>query len=108
MSGSLASKAPCGTDSSYRLAASVLCAIAAVAVQAVEPWDHADVILRGPAGGNPYVDVQLRARFTQGDRVIDVPGFWDGDDVYRVRFSPPTVGTWHYVTSSNRDRKSVV
>jgi PKD repeat protein len=82
--------------------ASVLCAVAAVAVQAVEQWDHADVVLRGPAGGNPYIDVQLRARFTQGDRAIDVPGFWDGDDVYKVRFSPPTAGTWQYVTSSNR------
>jgi hypothetical protein len=50
------------------------------------------VVLRGPSGGNPYVDVQLRARFTQGDRTIEVLGFWDGDDVYKVRFSPPAPG----------------
>lgn len=85
-----------------RMAASVLCAFAAVAAQAVEQWGHADVVLRGPADGNPYIDVQLRAQFTQGDRTIDVPGFWDGDDVYKVRFSPPHSGTWQYVTSSNR------
>jgi PKD repeat protein len=73
-----------------------------VTARAVEQWEHADVVLRVPSGGNPYVDVQLRARFTQADRTIEVLGFWDGDDVYKIRFSPPAAGTWQYVTSSNR------
>ena len=74
----------------------------AVAVQAVEQWGHADVSFRGPAGGHPYVDVHLQAKFTQADQTIEVLGFWDGDDVYKIRFSPPAAGTWQYMTSSNR------
>ncbi|MEO6437087.1 MAG: DUF5060 domain-containing protein, partial [Tepidisphaeraceae bacterium] len=58
--------------------------------------------LSGPADGNPFVDVQLSARFAQGDRSIDVTGFYDGGGVYRVRFMPPTQGAWKYETRSNR------
>jgi len=73
-----------------------------VTARAVEQWGQGEIVLRGPSGGNPYADVQLRARFTQGDRTIEVPGFWDGDDVYKIRFSPPTPGAWRYATSCNR------
>lgn len=67
---------------------------------AVEQWGRHEISLRGPASGNPYLDVQWSATFTQGDRVIVVPGFWDGHDTYRVRFSPPTQGEWRYITRS--------
>ena len=30
------------------------------------------------------------------------PGFYDGDGVYKVRFSPPAQGEWRYETRSNR------
>lgn len=29
-----------------------------------------------------------------------VPGFYDGDGIYRVRFSPPEIGRWHYSVDS--------
>jgi len=97
---------PRGTNSRFHVPTNIpallLCALAAVAAQAVEQWDHGEVVFRGPSGGNPYADVSLRARFTQADRTIEVLGFWDGDDVYKVRFSPPAPGTWRYETSSNR------
>src|SRR5687768_16317611 len=54
-----------------------------------EQWDVYEVALRGPASGNPFVDVQLAARFTNGARTLDVSGFYDGDGVYRLRFMPP-------------------
>ena len=79
----------------------VLAALLPLSAPAAEQWGLAEVTLRGPSVGNPYVNVQLRARFTQGDRTIDVPGFWDGGDVYKVRFSPPTTGQWRYETKSN-------
>jgi len=31
-----------------------------------------------------------------------VPGFYDGEGVYRVRFMPDTTGAWRYETKSNR------
>lgn len=82
----------------------VLACFAAASVSAaeIEQWGVAELTFGGPSQGNPYLDIQLRATFTQGDRAITVPGFWDGGDVYKVRFSPPTPGQWQYRTSSNR------
>jgi hypothetical protein len=70
----------------------------------VNQWDIFEVSLPGPSDGEPFVDVTLSATFTQGDRSITAPGFYDGDGVYRVRFMPTTKGSWHYVTKSNRDQ----
>lgn len=78
------------------------CVALASPAGAVEQWDHAEVVLQGPDGGNPYLDVQLRARFVQGDRSILVLGFWDGGNVYKIRFMPPVPGVWQYETTSNR------
>ena len=77
-----------------------LSVLLACSVSAVERWGQHEVNLTGPASGNPYLDVQWSATFTQGDRAIVVPGFWDGAGTYRVRFSPPTPGEWRYETRS--------
>ncbi|MHB8903053.1 MAG: DUF5060 domain-containing protein, partial [Thermoguttaceae bacterium] len=66
----------------------------------VERWGVFEVALPGPRSGNPYVDVQWSATFSQGDQRITVPGFWDGGDTYKVRFSPPSAGEWRYETRS--------
>lgn len=66
-----------------------------------ERWGVYEVQLSGPATGNPFVGVSLSATFRQGEQEIEVPGFYDGDGTYRVRFSPPTEGRWTYETTSN-------
>ena len=38
---------------------------------------------------------------TLGHRTVDVAGFYDGDGIYRVRFSPDSVGRWSFETTSN-------
>ncbi len=58
--------------------------------------------LDGPREGNPYLDVELSFTFRQHGDGVTVPGFYDGDGVYRVRFSPPAQGEWRYETRSNR------
>lgn len=60
-----------------------------------------EVTLKGPTNGNPFLDVRFAARFAQGYDSIEVPGFYDGDGNYRVRFSPEKQGTWKYETSSS-------
>ena len=67
----------------------------------VEQWDVFEASFRGPSDANPFVDVKLSARFTQGDDTLTVAGFYDGDGTYRVRFSPPTQGEWTYQTASS-------
>ena len=40
-------------------------------------------------------------KFALGSRQVVVPGFYDGDGVYRVRFMPDTEGPWSFASSSN-------
>lgn len=71
-----------------------------------ERWGVYELSLEGPSEGNPFMGVSLSAEFTQGDRRIVVAGFYDGEGVYRVRFSPPTAGEWSYETTSNYEELS--
>jgi hypothetical protein len=84
-----------------------LCAAPANAIGAapahalVERWGSADIDLAGPATGNPFMEVELSAVFRQGQRELNVPGFYDGDGRYKIRFMPDSVGDWTYETRSN-------
>jgi hypothetical protein len=66
-----------------------------------EQWGIFEIELKGPASGNPFIDIQLTAEFTQGQDRLIVNGFYDGHGVYRIRFMPSSQGAWTYQTSSN-------
>lgn len=68
---------------------------------AVERWGSTDIVLAGPSTGNPFLDVELSATFRNGARTLKVPGFYDGDGRYIIRFMPDAVGAWEYETQSN-------
>ncbi len=68
----------------------------------VERWDYLELELKGPTAGNPFTDVALHARFTDGTTTVETPGFYDGEGVYRIRFMPPRPGRWTYETFANR------
>jgi hypothetical protein len=45
--------------------------------------------------------VELRVEFTSpSGKTVIVPGFWDGDKIWRVRFTPLEKGNWSYVTKA--------
>ena len=67
----------------------------------VEKWGLLEVALEGPSEGNPFREVRLSASVSKGARTINVPGFYDGDGTYRIRFMPDDEGTWTYRTSAN-------
>ncbi|MCF7669255.1 MAG: DUF4038 domain-containing protein [Verrucomicrobia bacterium] len=51
---------------------------------------------------NPFQDVDIEVRFTApSGEVTTVDAFWDGEDVWRVRFSPDELGVWRYTTVSS-------
>ncbi|MBZ5585088.1 MAG: DUF5060 domain-containing protein [Acidobacteriia bacterium] len=77
------------------------CCLSLWAADAVERWGVYEIVLKGPAGGNPFTGVRLGAQFRYRNRTVDVDGFYDGEGVYRVRFMPDETGEWTYVTSSN-------
>lgn len=72
----------------------------------LEQWGVFETALEGSAEGNPFVDTELTAVFTQGGRCMKISGFYDGGGIYRIRFSPPTQGEWTYQTQSNRPELS--
>src|ERR1035437_2062910 len=67
----------------------------------VERWGVFEISLPGPTNGNPFLEVKLSARFTQGDAAIAADGFYDGHGIYCVRFMPEKLGEWKYETASS-------
>ncbi|WP_443749334.1 DUF5060 domain-containing protein [Asticcacaulis solisilvae] len=67
----------------------------------VERWGLYEIALNGPVTGNPFVDVTLAAIFQNGGTTVTVPGFYDGNGVYRIRFSPPQAGNWTWTCASH-------
>jgi hypothetical protein len=66
-----------------------------------ERWGIFEISLQGPADGNPFSDVWLKASFSHGNKMVNVEGFYDGDGTYKIRFMPGETGEWKYKTSSN-------
>ena len=70
--------------------------------EVVERWGLFEAALKHTGDHkNPFTDVTLAARFTCGDKTVDVAGFHDGDKTWKVRFMPPALGKWTYKTKSN-------
>ncbi len=84
------------------LALQLLCSAALAAeTSPVEQWGTFELALTGSTNGNPFLEVELTARFTHGSNSVETAGFYDGDGIYRVRFMPETQGEWRYETKSN-------
>lgn len=51
---------------------------------------------------NYITDVRVRVRFEGPDgKEITQDAFWDGENIFKVRFSPPGPGIWRYKTISS-------
>lgn len=73
-----------------------------IAQDRIEKWDVFELTLKGPSTGNPFMGTSLLGRFTNGDKVYEQEGYYDGNGVYKIRFMPDKEGVWNYVTSSNK------
>ena len=74
---------------------------ATAATDDIEQWGRFETSVKGPSTGNPFVDVTFSAKFTLGHRTVDVPGFYDGNGVYKARFSPDSPGKWTFETAGS-------
>ena len=79
----------------------LLCSFSLYAQQATEKWKVFELTLHGISTGNPFKEVKLTGRFIKDNDTISVPGFYDGEGVYKIRFMPQTEGKWTYLTTSN-------
>jgi hypothetical protein len=81
--------------------------------QITHKWDVYTIIITSQRSySNPYIDIPvsrgndlLKASFTgvSGNAInkkIEVIGFWNGGNEWKVNFSPPESGEWKYITSS--------
>ena len=51
---------------------------------------------------NPVQDVGVTVEFSNDAEVSRVDAFWDGERCWRVRFSPPQVGSWSWRSHCSR------
>ena len=68
-----------------------------------QTWHPVEIELRADdPGENPYGSnlLSLEVEHASGTTAT-VPGFWDGDDVFRSRFVPSKPGTWSWRTTSS-------
>ena len=72
-------------------------------MDSVEKWGMYEVVLNGPTAGNPFIGIELSAEFTDGKRIFEPDGFYDGNGIFKIRFMPDREGVWSYKTKSNRD-----
>ena len=60
--------------------------------ESVEQWGIFELVFTGPGMGNPFTEVELSSEFQCGEKRVIVPGFYDGDGLYKVRFIPDIQG----------------
>ena len=67
----------------------------------VEKWGVFEVRMTGKAEGNPFADYEIRGTFTSAQESKTVPGFYDGNGEYVVRFMPDFEGAYHFTVSGS-------
>jgi uncharacterized protein DUF5060/uncharacterized protein DUF4038 len=75
----------------------------AAAPPSAPKWSVAELTLNASGRyANPYTEVEVSATFSgPGGIVKTVPGFWDGEGTWRIRFAPTREGTWTWSTASS-------
>lgn len=90
--------------SGWLIAGWLSCAIDAPALgmpTTLELYHVHDFQFRARVPGNPF-DVDLRGEFIgPGGTRITVPGFYDGENTWKIRFAPTVIGRWSLQTVSS-------
>lgn len=72
-------------------------------VLGIECWHVAELTLSSKVHyANPYADVKVSATFTGPEgQSIYREAFWDGGDIWKIRFAPTVNGRWRWRTTSS-------
>jgi hypothetical protein len=66
------------------------------------PWREVEIELEARLDhAAPYLDVEAWADFSDGQRTLRRPAFWDGGRTWRVRFASPRAGVWSWTSEAN-------
>ena len=74
-----------------------------------ETWRMVELSFESKKGyDDPFGDVTLDLLLFGNGRLYTVPGFWDGGNIWRVRFVCPAVGAWQCMTvCSDKDNTAL-
>ena len=65
-------------------------------------WEVVDIRFQVASVSDRPVDIDFAAKFSHvSGRSIRVPGFYNGDNEYVIRFTPPAEGEWKYKTTTS-------
>ncbi|RXP46881.1 DUF5060 domain-containing protein [Lutibacter sp. HS1-25] len=67
----------------------------------VEQWQRFEISLTNKINGNSFNNVKLSAKFFNKDTSFVVNGFYDGNNIFKIRFMPQEIGKWNYIVKSN-------
>ncbi len=71
----------------------------ATQISFAETWVANELVLVSDKWySDAYNDVDVDLILTNGTVTYEVPGFWDGGKIWKVRFACPTAGQWTYTT----------
>ncbi len=79
-----------------------------IKIVSAETWHAAEIELRSTENyEHPYLDVDITATFiSEKGTVIKRQAFYDGENIWRIRFAPTEEGNWTYITSSTNIKDS--
>lgn len=67
----------------------------------IEQWKRFEIKLNHPLETAKPNSIHLTAIFQNEETTMSVNGFYNGNGEYIIRFMPPKIGNWSYVTNSN-------
>ena len=76
-------------------------------MQQIEKWGVFEGQIFGKSDGNPFLNYQVKGIFTGEKEKKEVPGFYDGDGVYKVRFMPSFEGVYEYEITCTASEETV-
>jgi len=86
----------------FFIAAVLLLPLFCFSQQKIEQWGRFETALEYSYKGDAFTDVDITATFVHDDTTVTVSGFYDGNNIFKVRFMPLKTGTWHYTIHSNK------
>lgn len=84
----------------FLLLLATLFSLSISAQETVERWGMYETTLKAHTSGNPF-KTELTATFTCKGKKYEIPGFYDGNDTFVIRFMPTELGKWTYTTHSS-------
>lgn len=62
----------------------------------IEKWNVFEVSCEGPSEGNPFTEQWIKGIFEGKSERVEADGFYDGNDIYKVRFMPSFEGEYRF------------